>query len=139
MTTNQCPDERFSKKVNLTLANIIISSKDQLKHHQNSIKKYRMNLGINRHFFCNTEAMVLKTLTSKFEKLCDLQVVFITRILRSCLFTLKSSFDRDVESDVVNEIKCNTRIGVNWADKPACFCQDILTSKEGFTAGSVFW
>ena len=36
-----------------------------------------------------------------------MQVVFITRKLRSCLFTLKSSFGRDLESHVVYEIKLN--------------------------------
>ena len=37
----------------------------------------------------------------------QLQVVFMTRKLRSCLPTLKSSFDRDLKSHVVYEIKCN--------------------------------
>ena len=44
---------------------------------------------------------------SKLKKLCELQVVFTTLKLRSCLPTPKSSFDRDLKSHVVYEIKCN--------------------------------
>ena len=48
-----------------------------------------------------------KFLRDKTKKLCKLQVVFTTPKLRSCLPTLKSSFDRDLMSHVECEIKCN--------------------------------
>ena len=57
--------------------------------------------------FLQYRGNLTQNFASKPKKLCELQVVFTTRKLRSCLPTLKSSFDRDLKSHVVYEIKCN--------------------------------
>ena len=53
------------------------------------------------------KANLLKNFASKLKKLCELQVVFTTCKLRSCLPTLKLSFNRELKFHVVYEIKCN--------------------------------
>ena len=47
---------------------------------------------------------ITQNFARKLQKLCE--VVFITRKIRSSLPTLKSSFDRDLNSHLVYEIKC---------------------------------
>ena len=43
----------------------------------------------------------------KLNKIHPVQTVFTTRKLKSCLPTLKSSFDKDLKSPVVYELTCN--------------------------------
>ena len=43
----------------------------------------------------------------KVNKIHSLQKIFTTRKLRSCLLSLKSSFDKDLKSHVVYELTCN--------------------------------
>ena len=106
-TKSQYPEDWSSKIVNQTLEKIISGGKDQLrttpkKHQQNKTRSYDKPT-IFQQYRCNLP----QNLLSKLKKFCELQMVFITRKLRSCLPTLKSSFDRDLKSHVVNEIKCN--------------------------------
>ena len=55
--------------------------------------------------FLQYRGNLTKIFASKLKELCELQVVFITRKLRSCLPALKSSIDGDLKSHVIYEIK----------------------------------
>ena len=100
-TKNQYPEEWSSKIVNQTSEKVIICCKDQLrktpKGHLNSKTRSHDKPTIFLHY-----SKLCKQIEENWRKL-----VFITRKLRSCLPTLKSSFDRDLKSHVLNEIKCN--------------------------------
>ena len=106
-TKNQYPEEWSSEIVNQTLEKIIGEGKDQLrtkpKEHQRSKTK-----SIDKPtIFLQYRGNFSQNFASKLKKLCELQIFFTTRKLRSCLPTKKSSFDRDLKSHVVYEIKCN--------------------------------
>ena len=107
-TKNQYPEDWSSIIVNQTLEKIISGGKDQLrttpkkKHQKSKTRSYDKPT-----IFLQCRGNLPQNLSSKLKKLCELQMVFITRKLRSCLPTLKSSFDRDLKSHVVNEIRCN--------------------------------
>ena len=62
---------------------------------------------ISQLFFYNNESTLLKTLQANWINYANCKGFLTTRKLRSCLPTLKSSFDRDLLSHVVDEIKCN--------------------------------
>ena len=117
---------------------IISGGKDQLrttpKEHQKNKTKSIDKLTI----FLQKRGNLTQNFASKLKKLCELQVVFTKRKLRSCLPTLKSFFDRDLKSHVVYEIKCNVcgSIYVGHSRKPTCYHKDNRTSKEGFIGGS---
>ena len=44
---------------------------------------------------------------SRLKKLCDIQIFFTTRKLRTCLPTLKSPFHKNLKSHVVYKVTCN--------------------------------
>ena len=102
-TKNQYPEVWSSKIVNQTPEKIISGGKDQLrttpkKHQKSNTRSYDKPT-----IFLQYKGNLTQNFASK---LCELQVVFTSRKLRSCLPTLKSSFDRDLRSHVVYEIKC---------------------------------
>ena len=104
---NQYPYEWSSKIVNQTLEKIISGGKDQIRttpkeHQKNKTRSYD-----KPSFFLQNRGNLTQKFASKLKKLCELQVVFTTRKLRLCLHALKTYFDRDLESYVVYEIKCN--------------------------------
>ena len=106
-TKNQYPEEWSSKIVNQTLEKIISGGKDQLRTTPKEHQKSKTNSNDKPTIFLQYRGNLTQNFASKLKKLCELQVVFTTRKLRSCLPTLKSSFDRDLKSHVVYEIKCN--------------------------------
>ena len=44
--------------------------------------------------------------------MCDIQIIFTTGELRTCLPTLKSPFDKNLKSHVVNKVTCNGRSSI---------------------------
>ena len=44
---------------------------------------------------------------SRLKKSCEIQIIFTTRKLRTCLPTLKSPFDKNLKSHVVHKVTCN--------------------------------
>ena len=44
--------------------------------------------------------------------MCDIQINFTTRKLRTCLTTLKSPFDKNLKSHVVYKVTCNGCISI---------------------------
>ena len=104
---NQYPEECSSKIVNQTLEKIISGVKDLLRSTQNEHQKGKTKSIDKPTVFLQYRGNLTQNFASKLKKLCELQVVFTTRKLRACLPTLKSSFDRDLKSHVVYEIKCN--------------------------------
>ena len=106
-TKNQYQEEWSSKIVNQTLEKIISGGKDQLR---TTLKEHRKNKtkSIDKPtIFLQYRGNLTQNFASKLKKRCELQVVFTTRKLKSCLPILISSFDRDLKSHVVYEIKCN--------------------------------
>ena len=107
MLGKQYPEEWSSKIVNQTLEKIISGGKDQLRTTPKEHQKSKTKSNDKPTIFLQYRGNLTQNFASKLKKLCELQVVFTTRKLRSCLPTLKSSFDRDLKSHVVYEIKCN--------------------------------
>ena len=101
------PEEWSSKIVNQTLERIISGGKDQLRTTSKEHQKNKTKSIDKRTIFLQYIGNFTQNFASKLKKLCEMQVVFTTRKLRSCLPTLKSSFFRDLKSHVVYEIKCN--------------------------------
>ena len=106
-TKNQYPEEWSSKIVNQTLEKIISGGKDQLRTKPKEHKKSKTKSIEKPTIFLQYRGKLTQNFARKLKKLCEFQVVFKTRKLRSCLPTLKSTFDRDLKSQVVYEIKCN--------------------------------
>ena len=106
-TKNQYPEEWSSEIVKQTLEKIKSWGKDQLRTTPKERQKSKTRSYDKPTIFLQYRGNLTQNLASKLKKLCELQVVFTTRKLRSCLPTLKSSFDRDLKSHVVYEIKCN--------------------------------
>ena len=105
-TKNQYPEEWSSKIVNQTLEKIISGGKDQLRTTPKEHQKSKTRSYDKPTIFLQYRGNLTQNFASKLKKLCELQVVFTTRKFRSCLPTLKSSFDRELKSHVVYEIKC---------------------------------
>ena len=95
------------KKVNQTLENIICGGKDQLKTTPKNYQIGKIRSHDKPTISLQYKSNLTQNFASKLKKLCEPQVVFITRKFRSCLPTLKSSFNRDLKSHVIYEIKFN--------------------------------
>ena len=106
-TKNQYPEECCSKIVNQTLEKIISGGKDQLRTTPKEHQKSKTKSVDKPTIFLQYRGKLTQNFASKLKKLCKLKVVFTTQKLRSCLPILKSSFDRDLKSHVVYEIKCD--------------------------------
>ena len=61
-----------------------------------------LNLGFDQYRERSTQ-----NFASRLKKLCDIQIIFTTRKLRTCLPTLKSPFLRNLKSHVVYKVTCN--------------------------------
>ena len=81
--------------------------KDQLRTTPKEHQKSKFRSHEKPSIFLQYRGNLTHKLAGKLKKLCELQVVFITHKLRSCLPTRKSPFDRDWKSHVVYEMKCN--------------------------------
>ena len=106
-TNNQYPEECSSKTVNQTLEKIISGGKDHLRTTRKEHQKSKTKSIDKPTVFLQYRGNLTQNFASKLRKLYEFQVVFTTRKLRSCIPTLKSSFDSDLKSHVVYEIKCN--------------------------------
>ena len=93
--------------MNQTLEKIISGGKDQLRTTPKEHQKSKTRSYDKPTIFLQYRGNLTQNFASKLEKLCELQVVVTTRKLRSCLPTLKPSFDRDLKSHVVYVIKRN--------------------------------
>ena len=102
---NQYPEEWSSKIVNPTLEKIMSGDKDRLRTTPKEHQKSKTRFHDKSTTFLQYRGNLTQNFASKLMKLCELQVVSITRKLRSCFPTLKSSFDRDLKSHVAYEIK----------------------------------
>ena len=80
--------------------------RDQLRATPKEHQKSKTRSYDKPSIFVQYRGNLTPNFASKLKKLCELQVVFTTWKLRSRLPTLKSSFDRDLKSHVVYEIKC---------------------------------
>ena len=104
---NQYPESWTARIVNETLETLIVG-KQKLKDNtsvENPTEKrkhddiptflmqYRGNLSVR--------------LKQKLQKISRLNVIFTTRKLKTCVPSLKSSFDKDLKSHVVYEISCS--------------------------------
>ena len=106
-TKNQYQEEKSPKIVNETLEKIISGGKNQFRTTQKEHQKSKTRSHDKPAIFLQNRSNLTQNVASKLKKLCKLRAIFITRKLRSCLPTLKSSFDTDLKSHVVYEIKCN--------------------------------
>ena len=96
-----------SKIVNKTLEKIISGGKDQIRTTPKDHQKSKIKSIDKPTTFLQNRGNLTQNFASKLKKLCELHIVFATRKLRLCIPTLKSSFDKDLKSHVVYEIKCN--------------------------------
>ena len=62
---------------------------------------------LNRGFFVQYRGNISENFAGRLKKLCDNQIIFTTRKLRTCLPTLKPSFDKNLKSHVVYKVTCN--------------------------------
>ena len=62
---------------------------------------------LNLGFLFNTEEISRKNFASRLKKLCNIQIIFRARKLRTCLPTLKSPFDKSLKSYVVYNVTSN--------------------------------
>ena len=108
-TKNQYSEDWSSKIVNQTLEKIISGGKDQLRTKPKEHQKSKTRSYDAPTIFLQYRSNLTQNFVRKLKKLCKLQVGFTKRKLRSCLSTLKWSFDRDLnlKSHVVYEIKCS--------------------------------
>ena len=102
---NQYPEEWSSKIVNQTLEKIKNGDKDRLRTSPEEHQKNRTRSHNKPTIFQQYIGNLTQNFASKLKKLCEVQLVFITRKLGSCLITLKSAFDRDLKPHVVYKIK----------------------------------
>ena len=106
---NQYPTEWSSTIVNETLDKIITREKVTAKPPKmnNISKKVKVLtiMSLNRGFLYNKEEILIK-FVSRLKNLYDNQTIFTTRKLRTCLPTLKSSFDKNLKSHVVYKVTC---------------------------------
>ena len=93
--------------MNQTSEKIISGVKDHLKTTPKEHQKSKTRSHDESTILLQYRGNLTQNFASKLKKLCNLQVVFITRKLRSCFPILKSSFPRDLKSHVVYEIKGN--------------------------------
>ena len=61
-------------------------------------------------FFVQYRENITENFASRVKKLCDIQMIFKTSKLRTCLPTLKSSFEKNLKSHVIY-----TSIGNGWS------------------------
>ena len=110
-TENQYPTEWSSSIVNETLDKIIAKEKITAKPPQNEhhLKKAKSlnNREPKPRFFVQYRGKITQKFASRLKKLCDIQIIFTTRKLRTCLPTLKLPFDKNLKSHVVYKVTCN--------------------------------
>ena len=104
-TENQYPTEWSSSIVNGTLDKIVTKKKVTAKPPQNehNLKKVKSlnNREPKLRFFVQYRGNITPNFASRLKQLCDIQIIFTTRKLRTCLPTLKSLFDKNLKSHVV--------------------------------------
>ena len=109
-TENQYPTEWSSSIVNEKLDKIVTKEKVTAKPSQNERHLIKFISFINREpkprFFVQYRGNITQNIASRLKKLCDIQIIFTTRKLRTCLPTLKSPFDKNLKSHVVYKITC---------------------------------
>ena len=110
-TEHQYPTEWSSSMVNETLDKIVTKEKvtakpPQNEHHLKKVKSLN-NREPKPMFFVQYRGNITQNFASRLKKLCDIQIIFTTRKLRTCLPTLKSPFDKNLKSDVVYKSTCN--------------------------------
>ena len=110
-TENQYPTEWSSSIVNETLDKIVTKEMVTAKPPQNEqhLKKAKSlnNKEPKLRFFVQYRGNITKIFANRLKKLCDIQIIFTTRELRTCLPTLKSAFDKNLKSHVVYKVTCN--------------------------------
>ena len=75
----------------------------------NILKKLKfLTIGsLKPRFFVQYRGNITQNFAIRPKKLCDFQIIFTTRKLRTCLPTLKSPFDKNLKSHVVYKVTCN--------------------------------
>ena len=83
--------------------------KEQRKRHS-----YNAGVAVKQQEYTEKQQFVLQyrgnisnDFVKKLNKIHPVQTIFTTRKLKSCLHSLKSSFDKDLKSHVVYELTCN--------------------------------
>ena len=64
-------------------------------------------------FFVQYRGNITQNFASRLKNLCDIQIIFTTRKLRTCLPILKSPFDKNLKSHVVYIVTCNGCSSIN--------------------------
>ena len=108
---NNYPTEWSSSIVNETLDKIVTKKKVTAKPPQNEqhLKKVK---SLNKRepkprFFVQYRGNIKQNFANKMKKLCDIQIIFKTRKLGTCLPSLKSPFDKNLKSHVVYKVTSN--------------------------------
>ena len=63
-------------------------------------------------FFVQYRENSTQIFAKRLKKLCNVQIIFITRKVRTCFPALKSSFDKNLKSLVVYKVTCNVRSSI---------------------------
>ena len=110
-TENQCPIERVSSFVNETLDKIVSKEKITSKSHKNEQHlKTTISLiknDIKPMFSVQCREKITKNSRSRLKTVFDIQIVFTTKNLRTCMSTLKPSFTKNLESHMVDKLSKN--------------------------------
>ena len=107
-TENQYPTEWSSSIVNEMLDKIVTKKKFTAKRPQNEPHLKKVKSLNNRkpipRFFVHYRGNITQNFASRLKKLCDIQIIFTARKLRSCLRSLKSPFGKNLKSHVVYKV-----------------------------------
>ena len=113
-TEIQYPTEWSSSIVDETLDKIVTKEKvtakpPQNEHHLKKVKSLN-NRGPKPRFFVQYRGNITQIFASRLKKLCDIQIIFKARKLRTCLPTLAcppQPFDKNLKSLVVYKVTWN--------------------------------
>ena len=126
-TENQYPIERVSSFVNETLDKIVSKEKITSKSHKNE-QRLKTTISLNKNdikpmFLVQCREKITKNSRSRLKIVFDIQIVFTTKNLRTCMPILKPSSTKSLESHMVDKFsknRCNFTCKF-YPNQPSCY------------------
>ena len=81
--------------------------KEQRKGYNAGVAVKQQKNTKNQKFVLQYRGNISNEFEKKLNKIHPVQLIFTTRKLKSCLSSLKSSFDKDLKTQVIYELTCN--------------------------------
>ena len=136
-TQNQYPTEWSSSIANKTFDKIVTIGKSykippphpKKKNNFSKQLKVLTQMSLNQ-CFVKYRGNFTQNFASRLKKLCDLQIIFTTRKLRTCLPNLKSSFDNNLKSHVELKVTCSGCSSIYVGQSSGHFTTRILEHQK---------